>query len=141
MVHISKARDKAVIISLPRDTLVTIPQHTDSKGKIVAPFKAKLNAAYNYGDAPLLIQVIESMTNLRIDHYIEINFAGFAHIVDSLGGIQVCAKRNINSASGNTLLIFGYSLRMKRLLKNYPARGDREKPTLIPRTSRSAPSS
>jgi LCP family protein required for cell wall assembly len=107
LVHISKARDKAVIISLPRDTLVTIPQHTDSNGKIIAPFKAKINAAYNYGSAPLLIQVIESMTNLRIDHYVEINFAGFAHMVDSLGGIQVCTKRNINDPKSHLVLAAG----------------------------------
>ncbi|HEY3293165.1 MAG TPA: LCP family protein [Candidatus Nanopelagicaceae bacterium] len=107
LVHISKARDKAVIISLPRDTLVTIPQHTDSNGKVIAPFKAKLNAAYNYGDAPLLIQVIESMTNLRIDHYVEINFAGFAHMVDSLGGIQVCTKTNINDPKSHLVLSAG----------------------------------
>ena len=107
LVHISKARDKAVIISLPRDTLVTIPQHTSSTGKVIAPFKAKLNAAYNYGDAPLLIQVIESMTNLRIDHYVEINFAGFAHMVDSLGGIQVCTKTDINDPKSHLVLAAG----------------------------------
>lgn len=107
LVHISKARDKAVIISLPRDTLVTIPEHTNSNGKVVAPFKSKLNAAYNYGDAPLLIQVIESMTNLRIDHYVEINFAGFAHMVDSLGGIQVCTKTNINDPKSHLVLAAG----------------------------------
>ncbi len=107
LVHISKARDKAFIISLPRDTLVTIPQHTSSTGKVIAPFKAKLNAAFNYGDAPLLIQVIESMTNLRIDHYVEINFAGFAHMVDSLGGIQVCTKTNINDPKSHLVLAAG----------------------------------
>lgn len=107
LVHISKARDKAVIISLPRDTLVTIPQHTDSNGKVIAPFQAKLNSAYNYGDAPLLIQVIEAMTNLRIDHYVEINFAGFAHMVDSLGGIQVCTKTNINDPKSHLVLAAG----------------------------------
>lgn len=107
LVHISKARDKAVIISLPRDTLVTIPEHTSSTGKIVAPMQAKLNSAYNYGGAPLLIQVIEAKTNLRIDHYVEINFAGFAHIVDSLGGIQVCTKTNINDPKSHLILAAG----------------------------------
>ena len=33
------------------------------------------------------------MTNLRIDHYVEINFAGFAHMVDALGGIEVCTNK------------------------------------------------
>jgi len=107
LVHISKARDKAVIISMPRDTLVTIPTYTDSFGKVHTPFKAKLNAAFNYGGAPMLIQVIESMTNLRIDHYVEINFAGFAHMVDALGGIQVCTKTNINDPKSHLVLAVG----------------------------------
>ena len=107
LVHISKARDKAVIISLPRDTLVTIPERTSSTGKIIPAFQSKLNAAFNYGDAPLLIQVIEAKTNLRIDHYVEINFAGFAHMVDSLGGIQVCTKTNINDPKSHLVLTAG----------------------------------
>ena len=107
LVHISKARDKAVIISLPRDALVTIPERTSSTGKIIPAFQSKLNAAFNYGDAPLLIQVIEAKTNLRIDHYVEINFAGFAHMVDSLGGIQVCTKTNINDPKSHLVLTAG----------------------------------
>ena len=107
LVHISKARDKAVIISLPRDTLVTIPARTTSTGKIISATKAKLNAAFNWGDAPLLIEVIESMTNLRIDHYIEINFAGFAHMVDALGGIQVCSKVAIKDPNSHLVLSAG----------------------------------
>ena len=108
LVHISKSRDKAVIISLPRDTLVTIPAHTSTvTGKTVPPMQAKLNAAFNYGGAPLLIRVIESKTNLRIDHYVEINFAGFAHVVDALGGIQVCSKVNINDPKSHLVLSAG----------------------------------
>ena len=107
LVHISKARDKAVIVSLPRDTLVTIPERTGKDGKIIPAFRAKLNAAFNYGDAPLLIQVIEAKTHLRIDHYIEINFAGFAHMVDALGGIRVCTKTKINDPKSHLVLAAG----------------------------------
>ncbi len=107
LVHISKARDKAIIISLPRDTLVTIPERVDTNGKIIPASQAKLNAAFSWGDAPLLIQVIESKTNLRIDHYVEINFAGFAHMVDALGGIQVCSKVNINDPKSHLIMSAG----------------------------------
>ncbi len=107
LVHISKARDKAVIVSLPRDTLVTMPQYVTSNGKTVAPQLAKLNSAFSWGGAPLLIQVIEAKTNLRIDHYIEISFAGFARVVDSLGGIQVCTKRAINDPKSHLVLAAG----------------------------------
>jgi len=107
LVHISKARDKAVIISLPRDSLVTIPERTKSDGTILSARQAKLNSAFNWGDAPLLIEVIESMTKLRIDHYIEINFAGFARMVDSLGGIEVCTKVPINDPKSHLVLSAG----------------------------------
>jgi len=107
LVHISKERDNAVIISLPRDTLVTIPQRTEPDGRIIPATRAKLNAAYSWGDAPLLIQVIEEMTQLRIDHYIEISFAGFAHVVDALGGIQVCTKTSINDPKSHLVMSAG----------------------------------
>jgi LCP family protein required for cell wall assembly len=107
LVHISKSRDKAVIVSLPRDTLVTIPARLGTDGKTIPAQQAKLNSAFAWGGAPLLIKVIESITNLRIDHYVEINFAGFAHVVDALGGIQVCTKQNINDLKSHLILSAG----------------------------------
>jgi anionic cell wall polymer biosynthesis LytR-Cps2A-Psr (LCP) family protein len=70
IVHISKSRDKATIISIPRDSLVTIPEHPSSlnKEKIVPAAKGKINAAFAFGGAPLLIQTVESETGIRIDH-------------------------------------------------------------------------
>ena len=98
LVHISKARDSAVIISLPRDSLVTIPEHISSSDstKTVPARQNKLNAAFSFGGAPLLIETLEGETGLRIDHYIEINFLGFKNIIDALGGIDVCIKKDIN---------------------------------------------
>ena len=98
LVHISKARDSAVIISLPRDSLVTIPEHISSSDstKTVPARKNKLNAAFSFGGAPLLIETLEGETGLRIDHYIEINFLGFKNIIDALGGIDVCVKKDID---------------------------------------------
>lgn len=108
LVHISKARDKAMIISLPRDSLVTIPAHRSSDGtKDIGISKSKINAAFAWGGAPLLIETVELATNLRIDHYIEINFAGFAGIVDALGGIQVCTKKDIDDPKSHLVLPAG----------------------------------
>ncbi len=107
LVHISKARDKAMIISIPRDSLVTVPEHIDQQGKTIPQVRAKLNASFNWGGAPLLIRTIENETNLRIDHYVEINFAGFAHMVDALGGIDVCTKRDINDPKSHLVLAAG----------------------------------
>jgi len=109
LVHISKARDKATIISLPRDSLVTIPEHQSSlyKDRTVAAGNGKLNSAFAWGGAPLLIQTIESETGVRVDHYVEIGFAGFAGMVDALGGIEVCTKKDINDPQSHLTLSAG----------------------------------
>ncbi len=107
LVHISKARDKAVIISIPRDSFALIPQHANASGKIIPAVHSKINSSFNWGGAPLLIQTLEEMTQLKIDHYIEMNFVGFARIVDSLGGIEVCTKRDIDDPKSHLVLKAG----------------------------------
>ena len=108
LVHISKDRDKAYLVSFPRDSLVTIPAHTSTNGKTEVPARQnKLNAAFSFGGAPLLIETIEGETNLKIDHYIEISFAGFAGIVNALGGIEVCTKVDIDDPKSHLILSAG----------------------------------
>jgi len=107
LVHISKARDKAIIISIPRDSFALIPQHTKASGKVSPAVHSKINSSFNWGGAPLLIQTLEEMTQLKIDHYIEMNFVGFARVVDSLGGIEVCTKKDIDDPKSHLVLKAG----------------------------------
>ena len=108
LVHISKKRDAAFIISLPRDTLVQVPAHISQDGKTDIPERpGKLNASFAFGGAPLLIQTIEAKTNLKIDHYVEVNFAGFTGVVDALGGIEVCSKVAINDPKSHLVMSAG----------------------------------
>ena len=108
LVHISKSRDKAVVVSIPRDSLVTIPAHTGLDGKTQIPeMQNKVNAAFAWGGAPLLIQTLEKKMNLRIDHYVEVNFVGFKNVVDALGGIQVCSKKDINDPKSHLVMSAG----------------------------------
>ena len=74
------------LVSLPRDSYVPIPGHG----------RNKLNAAYAFGGAPLLVRTVETVTGLRIDHYAEVGFGGFVGMTDAVGGVQLCPKRNIN---------------------------------------------
>lgn len=107
LVHISKKRDKAAIISVPRDTYARIPEHENSQGKLVPATYSKINSAYNWGGAPLLIQTFEEMSGLRIDHYVEINFVGFVRMVDALGGVEICTKRDIDDPKSHLVLPAG----------------------------------
>ena len=109
IIHLSKARDRAYVISLPRDSLVTIPAHVSSRDKktMISARPGKLNSAYSYGGAPLLIETIELATAIKIDHYVEVSFAGFAGIVDALGGVDVCTKVDIDDPKSHLVLSAG----------------------------------
>ncbi|MGW7370056.1 LCP family protein [Streptomyces sp. NPDC054841] len=80
------------MISLPRDSDVEIPSFVGSESGKTFPAqgrRVKLNAAYAEDGPELLVRTVEHNTGLRIDHYAEIGFAGFANIVDSLGGVEM----------------------------------------------------
>lgn len=107
LIHISKKRDKAAIISIPRDTYALIPEHKNSQGKLVPATHSKINSAFNWGGAPLLIDTFEQMSGLRIDHYIEVNFVGFVRMVDALGGVEICTKKDIDDPKSHLVLPAG----------------------------------
>ncbi len=107
LIHISKKRDKAAIISIPRDSYALIPEHTNSQGKVIPATRSKINSAFNWGGAPLLIDTFEQMSGLRIDHYIEVNFVGFVRMVDALGGVEICTKKDIDDPKSHLVLPAG----------------------------------
>ncbi len=107
LIHISKKRDKAAIISIPRDSYALIPEHNTSQGKLIPAAYSKINSAYNWGGAPLLIKTLENMSDLRIDHYVELNFVGFVRMVDALGGVEICTKKDIDDPKSHLTLPAG----------------------------------
>jgi LCP family protein required for cell wall assembly len=103
-------RDGSVsVVSLPRDTLATIPAHTDADGQAQAATEEKLNSAYAYGGPPLLVQTVEDLTGVTVDHYLEVTFAGFVKMVNALGGVEVCAPAAINDPPSGLVLPAGRS--------------------------------
>lgn len=93
LVHLSGDGQHMTAVSLPRDTLASIPAWTDSDGTAHAARKAKLNAAYTYGGPKLMVKTVEAMTGVTVDHYAEINFDGFLTMVDALDGVEVCLSQ------------------------------------------------
>ncbi|WP_172385067.1 LCP family protein [Streptomyces sp. MNP-20] len=80
------------MVSLPRDSNVTIPSFKGAESGKLYPAtgrQTKLNAAYAEDGPELLVRTVEANTGLRIDHYAEIGFGGFAKIVDSVGGVEM----------------------------------------------------
>jgi len=92
------------LISIPRDSYVTIPAYTDSNGRSHSASKNKVNAAYDFGGAKLLTQTVEQATGVRIDHYMEIGFLGVVNVVNSVGGVNICLDAPVkDSYSGANL--------------------------------------
>ncbi|MEU0579958.1 LCP family protein [Streptomyces griseoincarnatus] len=86
------------LISLPRDSNVEIPTFKGSEsGKTYQGTgrQVKLNAAYAEDGPELLVRTVEFNTGLHIDHYVEIGFAGFANIVDAVGGVEIDIPQDI----------------------------------------------
>jgi LCP family protein required for cell wall assembly len=77
----------AALISLPRDTYIAdIPGYGP----------AKLNAAFAGGGAPLLVDTVEQLTGLTIDHYVEIGMGGVTDVVDAVGGVNLCWEADVD---------------------------------------------
>src|SRR2546427_1572829 len=85
LLHIDFKASKATLVSLPRDLRVKAPN-----GEFV-----KINSFYNQGPAAM-VQAVNSFTGLPIDHYVEVNFAGFRNIVNTLGGVRIRFSQPVN---------------------------------------------
>lgn len=79
LVSLNSKTHKMYMSSFMRDAYVDIPGHGS----------AKLNAAYSYGGADLLMDTIEANYNVKIDSYVSVTFKGFAGIIDSVGGVKI----------------------------------------------------
>jgi anionic cell wall polymer biosynthesis LytR-Cps2A-Psr (LCP) family protein len=86
VLHLPASGSKAYIVSIPRDSWVQVP----GRGR------AKINASFSWGGPSLLIQTIENFTDLRIDHFAEIDFDGFQAMTDAVGGVTVPGAGHLN---------------------------------------------
>ncbi|MEV7182387.1 LCP family protein [Kitasatospora sp. NPDC093679] len=85
LLHIAADRRSASIISLARDTLVDVPGHG----------KAKINAAYSWGGPSLMVETVQNLTGIRIDHIAVIDWNGFRALTDAVGGVDITVPQTI----------------------------------------------
>jgi len=79
LVHLQADRKAAYVVSIPRDSWVTVPGHG----------KAKINAAFSWGGPSLMVRTVESVTGVPIDHVVVADFTGFKTLTDQLGGVDI----------------------------------------------------
>ncbi|WP_405777473.1 LCP family protein [Streptomyces sp. NBC_01538] len=108
VVHLDAGRTKATIVSIPRDTLVRRPSCPLSDGHSTAEVSGVMfNTAYSVGGPVCAVKTVESMTNVRMDHYLEVDFAGFADLVNALGGVTVTTDEDIHDDDSHLDLTAG----------------------------------
>lgn len=86
--HLPEGSAKPSLVSIPRDLYVNIPGYGQDR----------VNAAFSKGGGKLLVKTVEKLTGLHIDHYAEIGLAGFAHITDAVGGVQINVPQDMKDS-------------------------------------------
>ncbi|MGJ5753354.1 LytR family transcriptional attenuator [Streptomyces puniciscabiei] len=108
IVHVYEGHKRAAVVSVPRDTLIDRPACTDTKGTThPAASGVMFNEAYGTGGAACAVKTVESLTGIRMDHYLEVDFAGFQKLIDDLGGVPVTTTKNIDDPQSHLSLQAG----------------------------------
>jgi len=106
--HVSADRSRIDVVSIPRDTLITIPDCPTQDGAVIADagWTTGFNAAFAVGvhdggtigtGAACALMVVEAMSDVRIDAYMVVDFMGFVEVVNSVGGVDVNLRCAIKS--------------------------------------------
>jgi LCP family protein required for cell wall assembly len=97
MFHLSADRESAYGISIPRDTLVDRPDCYAKNGDVIPGASDVLwNEAFSVGGPACTMQQFEQLTDIRLDHYVVLDFAGFQDMVDAIDGVEVCIPEDIS---------------------------------------------
>lgn len=90
LAHISP-ESRVSVISFPRDSLVALPEcdpYGDTEG--TSGYFGMINAAMYHGGPPCVVRTIESLSDVRIDHFVHLSFMSFRDVVDAIGGVDMC---------------------------------------------------
>lgn len=100
LVHIAKGRNKAVAVSIPRDTLVDRPQCRRADGTVVpAASRVMFNSVFSQVGSACTVKTVEQLSDVRVDHLVEVDFAGFKDLVDAIGGVSVTLDQPVDTAA------------------------------------------
>ncbi|MER7581721.1 LCP family protein [Kitasatospora sp. NPDC097691] len=102
VLHIYADHKHAVGVSIPRDSLVTIPSCRLPNGSWTTPRNDQMfNSAFTVGADPkgnpaCTQNTVEKLTGLRIDHTVVVDFKGAAAMADAVGGVEACVPNDVN---------------------------------------------
>jgi LCP family protein required for cell wall assembly len=107
LLHLAADRKSAVLVSIPRDSIVDIPSCMRPDGSRTVAQTTRFNAAYSLAGAACTIRTVEKITDIRIDHHVVIDFRGFKQMVDALDGVEICLPQRVDDDSSKLHLDAG----------------------------------
>ncbi|MEV8286697.1 LCP family protein [Streptomyces niveus] len=107
LLHLAADRRSATAMSIPRDLMVEIPSCLTEDGKRSNKQSAQFNWAFQFGGAACSIRTVETLTGIRVDHHMVIDFSGFKDMVDAVDGVEVCLKKPVNDVDAHLKLPAG----------------------------------
>ncbi|MFI6481404.1 LCP family protein [Nonomuraea sp. NPDC050663] len=87
--HIPAGRERITVVNIPRDSMVELPRCGGGRIDMI-------NSAYNTGGVACTRETVEQLTGLRIDHTVEVDFAGLKGVVDALGGVEFTVPEDVS---------------------------------------------
>jgi LCP family protein required for cell wall assembly len=96
LVHLSADRKSATVASIPRDSMVKIPDCKDPDATLDGAETLMFNSAFSIGGPACTVKAVEQNTRIPIDHFAVVNFEGFQSMVDALGGVDICVKEDVS---------------------------------------------
>ncbi|MFE5341618.1 LCP family protein [Isoptericola sp. NPDC056578] len=115
IMHISSDRSRVEMLSIPRDTTVDVPSCPTASGGQTSPLSgSKFNAAFAQGvmtggdvesGALCTMKTIETITDVQMDGFVVVDFAGFEKMVDALGGVELCIPNDIDAPQADHLVL------------------------------------
>jgi LCP family protein required for cell wall assembly len=119
VVHIAASRKWADVMSIPRDSWVSIPACRMGNGQAAAAQTFKINEAFTIGNlygnktalgTACVIRTVEINTHIHIDHFVVVNFNGLKDMVNAVGGVPECNTTPINDPKSGLHLSAGHHM-------------------------------
>jgi LCP family protein required for cell wall assembly len=136
LVHLDPTHTHALIVSIPRDTIVYEPGCKARPGVgvgIWGPYQAAIiDGAMNIGGPSCAVKTVRDLTGVKLDHFVMFDFNSFRAMVDAIGGVQVCVPpggyrdrwSGLRLSGGKHLLTYDQALAYVRTRHGVSAEGD-----------------
>jgi LCP family protein required for cell wall assembly len=107
LLHFSPGGKKAIGISFPRDSMVQLPECKTATGRTIPGGLNMINSSFNNGGAGCTMHTLETLTGIRVDHFVKVDFSGFKRVVDALGGVEICLPQRVDDQDSKLHLTAG----------------------------------